>query len=603
MSRGAGLALSCTALVLSLLRGGPPLHPQVTASAALFLLCLAAGLVLFFGPRPVGIGAALSRLVFESPRPAFNASLFLGASVIGTAVSLVLFQGLPYLDDGISSLFQARIFARGALTLPLPPHAGFYELFCVIGEKAGLGRWAGMYPPGWPALLLPGVLAGAPWLVTPLLGGALTVATAELGREVYDGKTGRIAGLAALASPLLVILSGTHLSHTATALFCALCLRSVLRLVRTGKVSDGIAAGAAWGAAFLCRPLDALLLGLLFALVPLFRWRRALGHWRAVASALAVAVLAAALLAAFQHAVTGDPLTPGHEVGMGKHGHFGFITLKGGKEHTPAKAVDFTLRRLRVMSDHLAGWPVPFFLMALLPFLALRPETPYSLLLIACPLVLAGTFAFFWYFEMYFPGRYLASAAPMLLVLGARGALLAGRWAVGRGEKTGRLAGALLTASLLFAFLADLPAEAREVRRRGGDVERTLPRVVERYGITNAVIFMDAVSVGIQEEEKLNDFFGAGFLRNTLDLDGDIVYARNLRDMNHQLVSAYPGRDYYLYRYDRDTRKAYLYRLIPEGRDYCLVSVPPLEPDLLRFDSSRSPAEGPCVTETDRSRR
>lgn len=64
-----------------------------------------------------------------------------------------------------------------------------------------------MYPPGWPALLTPGVWLGAPWLVNPLLGADLAVATGALGRELVDEQTGRVASLLALTSPFVVFLA------------------------------------------------------------------------------------------------------------------------------------------------------------------------------------------------------------------------------------------------------------------------------------------------------------------------------------------------------------------------------------------------------------
>ena len=87
----------------------------------------------------------------------------------------------------------ANFFASGAITLPLPADAGFCQIFGILGKRQALGHWCGMYPPGWPALLVPGVWLGAPWLVNPLLGALLVVAIAELGRDLFADRTGRIA--------------------------------------------------------------------------------------------------------------------------------------------------------------------------------------------------------------------------------------------------------------------------------------------------------------------------------------------------------------------------------------------------------------------------
>jgi hypothetical protein len=410
---------------------------------------------------------------------------------------------------------------------------------------------------------------------------------------MYGERTGRIAGLLTMTSPALLILAGTHLSHTAAALFCALCLWSVLRLLRTGAGLYGLLAGVAWGAAFLCRPLDALLLGILFAAFPLVLWRQSLKAWRGVTLALAAALCSAALMAAFQSNITGDPLTPGHKIGMGKLGSFGFIQLWNTRAHTPSRAVDFSLKRLRAVNDRLSGWPLPFFLLALVPFWT-GVRRRRNLLLLAGPLILTFTFAFYWYYEGFFPGRYLSSSFPMLLVLAGRGLDLLAFRAGGFTGPASRLLSAGVAASVLFAFFAAFPWEFRALHRNIGDVERTLPRVVDAYGISNAVVFMDSVTAGVEEQAKFNDFFGTGFLRNSLDLDGDVVYARNSREQNHLLISLYPGRSYYLYRYHRNSRRALLYRILPSGKEFCLLPLEPKEPDLLILDTSRAGGSGDC---------
>lgn len=580
-----GITVAASVLVLSLIAGGLPVHPAASVSIPLTLLSLAAGLLFAVGPGSERLRRSVNRSLMASPRWVFNSLIFALSALLSAVVSLLLFNAVPYLDDGVASLFQARIFTLGALTHPLPRLAEFFELFGILGAEARLGHWASMYPPGWPLLLVPGLLLKLPWLVNPLLGGALSVATAELARELYDERAGRIAGLMAMASPFLLILAATHLSHTSAALFGSVCLWSTMRLLRTGHGLYGAVAGLSWGAAFLCRPLDALLLGTLFALVPLLHWRRSLAAWRGIALALCLAVMAALLLASYQKAVTGDPLTPGHSIGMGNLGSFGFIHKWGSRYHTPSLAVDFTLRRLRAINDSFSGWPLPFFLFALTPIWA-KGVRLREMLLLACPLVLAGVFAFYWYYEDYFPGRYLASGSPMLFVLAGRGIVLLDGMAAGRGSGATRLLTAVLAASVFYAGLVALPSEFRTIRRNIGDVEHTLPQVVETYGITDAVVFMDAVGSGVNDIVRGNDFYATGFLRNGLDLDDDVMFARNLRDMNHLLINAYPGRSYYLYRYHRDTHRALLYRLIPLGKAFCLYPVPPRETELLIIEDT-----------------
>ena len=66
----------------------------------------------------------------------------------------------------------------------------------VLGARANMNHWMGMYPPGWPLLLTPGVWLGVPWMINPVLGGFLVLMTAALAREWFDARTGRMATLA-----------------------------------------------------------------------------------------------------------------------------------------------------------------------------------------------------------------------------------------------------------------------------------------------------------------------------------------------------------------------------------------------------------------------
>src|SRR5688572_19010336 len=263
--------------------------------------------------------ARARRALFESTPRTFEALLFLAALTMTAAASWLALDATPFLDDDVAALFQARIFASGAVTLPLPSEPEFFRVFGVLGDGVGRERWCGMYPPGWPALLAVGVRVGAPWLVNPVLAGALAVVTARLGERLFDRTTGRLAAGFLVASPMFLGLAATHLSHVATALFAAIAFGAVLRLMRDGAPFAGLIAGVALGVAFLCRPLDAVLLGVVFA-VPMLSSPRLLRE-RALGISLGIAAVgvAAILLSLFQSATTGDPFVPGHRLAMGRY--------------------------------------------------------------------------------------------------------------------------------------------------------------------------------------------------------------------------------------------------------------------------------------------
>jgi len=521
-------------LVYSLARPGGPVTPPAAAHPGwtLALLAMAAGLV--FG-RGFRLLARVWNWLCGLSRARFNAGVFGAALLAYAGVAWFVFKGIPRLDDGMAALFQARIFAGGAVALPLPDEAWFCPIFGVLGAGEALGHWCGMYPPGWPALLVPGVWLSVPWLVSPLLGAGLVTSTAELGRSFFGGRTGRAAALLALPSPFLLVLSGLHLSHMATALFLCLALLALRKLWAGGRWTWGGAAGICWGVAFLCRPVDAVVLGGLFALGFLLPVRRLARGRGGVAAGLAVALLAAGILLGFQQATTGDWRTPGHESGMGRQGQFGFAELGAGRAHTPALGLEHTRLRLGALNDNLLGWPVPALAIVLLPFLLGRARGKDALLLLPAAGLL-GTFAFYWYYEAAFPARYVSAALPMLFVSAARGLFALGEATAGRGRAV-RLPALLAVWGTLFLAVS-LPHHFRRYDESFYDVEDVLPRVVRDYEISNAIVFMDVMRV--VPGQTVNDYYATGFMRNSLDLDGDVLYVRNLRGRNADLLRRHP---------------------------------------------------------------
>jgi len=564
-------------LLLLLSGQGVPLHRAALAHPALTLgvLLLAAWAVT--GTRNKRLHQGVD-WIFRLPRLHFNLLLFVVAGGAYALIAGVLFKGIPRIDDGMAALFQARLFARGVLSLPLPADAAFYEVFGVLGNRADLGHWCGMYPPGWPLVLTPGVWLGVPWLVNPVLGGLLVVTISELGRNFYTDRTGRLAALLAIPSPLIAVLSGLHLSHLATVLACALCLLSLRKLWETRRWIWGGAAGLLWGIGFLCRPLDAAVLGAVFALGFLLPPRRLLHCKGGIMAGLAMAVLAMGLLFGFQKATTGDAMTPGHKIGMKTQGEFGFVTFDAGRSHTPAKGFQHILRRLRVLNDGLLGWPIPALLLVMLPFVLGRARSNGILLLLPMPALLL-VYACFWYYEAEAPARYISGAFPFLFVLASRGLLTLREMLASHGRWV-RLPAFLVVSGTLFLAIST-PEHFKQYTSSYYDVEDLLPRVVRDYDITQAIVFMDAIGRDPVREDCFNDYYSTGFMRNDLDLDGDVLYVRNLREHNIGMVQRHPDRTAWLYRYRRDFGKAVLYRIVLKENDLRLIPVEPATPDLV----------------------
>ena len=86
------------------------------------------------------------------------------------------------------------------------------------------GKFYSWAPPGWPLLLLPGVLLGVPWLVNPVLGALTLLVVYRLGELVYDRATSLLALFFMLFSPFFLLHSASYFAHPSSLLFIALCV-------------------------------------------------------------------------------------------------------------------------------------------------------------------------------------------------------------------------------------------------------------------------------------------------------------------------------------------------------------------------------------------
>ncbi|MGQ0539001.1 MAG: hypothetical protein ACT4R6_08665, partial [Gemmatimonadaceae bacterium] len=226
-----------------------------------------------------------------------------GAAVIVAAfLAACVYERIPHLPDEIVYLLQAKYFAAGQLALPPPGVPAAFDIDLMYLDE---GRWFSPVPPGWPALLALGAAAGVAWLVNPLLTGVAVLLTHMFLRELYPPRQARAATVLLAASPWLLFLGMSLMTHVATLAFALLAALGVTRARRLGAAWPAFAAGLAVGVVSLIRPLEGLVLALLLGAWSLgARGRR----WRLAPSvALTLgAVLAGSLIRPYNAALTGS---------------------------------------------------------------------------------------------------------------------------------------------------------------------------------------------------------------------------------------------------------------------------------------------------------
>jgi hypothetical protein len=484
-------------------------------------------------------------------------------------VSTRVFDRLPHVEDDVAFLFQAKTIASGHLLATAPNQPLFFQIpFVIIRD----GQWFGKYPPGYPAVLALGVLAGQPWLLNPVIGALTVWLIFVAGRRLFDAQTGLLASALLVASPFFLLQSGSFMSHTTTLFWTTAFLLLFESTRRTRALWRAVLAGAVIGMLFISRPLTAVGIGIPFALWALidlgFNWRRLREY-----GTMALAFLPFALgMLQYNLMTTGhatkfayqlwwpyDKIGFGPDVGIGGH------TLAAGKLDT----------RIDVdqLGHYLYGWPghlslVPLYLgffLALVGLLwraggyvaarrdgwrgqlQLAPEL-WDLLLAGMIVSLIAVHIAYWTPGLMYGPRYYFEAIGAMVLLSSRGILgFASLLAVLLRRAVPRLPLARVwTSAALLIVVAGLtlwnfntfaPARFREFTN-WYNINANGLRVVDAAGISNAVVFV--------HEEQWTDY-APFFSQNTPALNTDIVYAIDQGDANSQLMAEYPNRHYYRY--------------------------------------------------------
>ena len=347
-------------------------------------------------------------------------ALALGALALTLFISFSYVLRLPHVPDEVSYIFQAKILASGRLAAPLPPVPEafdfFYEPFMVLSD----GRWASIYPFGHPLMLAIGVKLGAIWLIPPLVGAASVALLFVIGRKVYNVRVGLLAALLVATSPFFLMTATNFMSHN-TAAFYLLVSLAFLAFIDRRPVLFGVLAGLFFGLAFNTRPFTATALippfGLFLLSLLLQRNGRRLGV-KQVGGFIAGGVVMLGAYWLYNYGTIGDAFSNGYQA---NDPNLGEVVGFGGR-HTVNLGIQNEQTQMAFLALVLNGWPQYIGLMfVLLPFI-LGTRHRWDWFLLACAVAVIAAHTLFGGFVIMHGPRYWYEAAPLLMLLTARGA-------------------------------------------------------------------------------------------------------------------------------------------------------------------------------------
>jgi hypothetical protein len=438
------------------------------------------------------------------------------ATAVYAFVAVAVFDAKPLFIDEIIQVYQARLLADGKLADVVGP---FPEFFSALNVVTAGDRQFGQFPPGGPAHLLLGVLIGAPWIITPLLGGAAVYVFAVLVRRLESERAVALGAILLLAfSPFMIFMSASHMNHVPTMLWVLIAWLAGVRLTsQNGTMALWAGTlGLAIGVAGTIRPVDAVAMAAPVLVLWVLALRRKEQPWRELLAFAAGATVPALLLLAYNAATTGSPLLFGYELLWGKSHSLGFHESPWGTAHSPSRGLELlSLYALRLQS-YLFESPTPSLLPVIAALAVTRRVTRTDAAILWAVVLLGGAYFAYWHDGFYLGPRFFFVLVPALALFAARAPRALGEF-TGRPDVR-RYAFVSLAASIIIGLTTSVPERARHYSRSLASSRHNLALPADSLGVRNALVFVRE-SWGSQVVARL---WGRGIERS----DAEQLYRR-----------------------------------------------------------------------------
>ena len=433
--------------------------------------------------------------------------------------------------DSVAYFIQAKIFSTGHINVPSHELKDFFTTGYCIND----GKYYSMYFPGWPLLLSAGIALGVPWLINPILGIVAVLLMYLVGKEIYDRETGLFAAALLLYSRCFYVLTPTYFSEPSALVVSSLFAYCSVRTLKEPRVIRALLAGLLLGILFLIRPYTAfgVSLPVIGYLVLSVVQRR-----EKAASSLLILILSFLpmffMLFLYNYLQTGSVfLTPFQKYNPSNMLGFGlrsFDIIMNPQPYTLINAVRNTIVNMAILNLET----VPFlFLFLMMVFINRANKWDKLLLATLASIIFLHMFYFYREPRYYYPGYFA------LFLLAARGISLSG--VVLRKYFSDVRIRNLNYFIVLFILVANVfiiisPAKPFHDFRSGQKMRDPFSIVKEKK-LRNAVVFLRQVPI---------NYVGL-YVQNPLDFNGDVLFVRDLKERNGELMQYYPHRDFYYY--------------------------------------------------------
>ncbi len=492
------------------------------------------------------------------PWPVIVSALFV--FLFTNLFSYFIFNHIPRVHDEIDYMFQAKIFKSGKLYVSSPCAKESFDFPHMVNN----GKWYSQYTPGYPFLLLLGLLIGAPWIINPLLASLSIILFYFIGKEMYDTNIGILAAILGAVSIWFLLMSSTMMSHTSGLFFISFFVLFLFRSVKNPSLINGVLAGIGLGMAFLIRPYNVVLISIPFLIY--FTAHIVKNFKRQLKNAVAFSLICLAfigILLIYNQITNGHFLTMGYVVRYGERHGLGFgRTGYTDIPHNAFLGASEIGKSLGALNKYLLGWPLSSF-WAILPLLWItripREKRVKDLLLASGFFSLLVGMYFYWGTHVFIGPRMFFEAIPLLFLLSAHGICEIPQLLLSKFKNLNRLKVKKIMAGILIIFVAfgfsisfprwvwppDTEWYYDGFANNFAGVTPKIHNTLSALPLGQSVVIIKFLYHPF--EYFPDGWWSAGFLHDDPYLKVKIIYANKKAINNTELFRCFPDRKIYLY--------------------------------------------------------
>ena len=464
--------------------------------------------------------------------------------VLGTLwvgyVHYSVFQNQYGFGDEMNYLIQARILASGHLSLPQPTDADFFKVGW-MDLMVGDGKIWNFHPIGNSLLLAIGVLLGSPAIIPPLVGGGIFATLFALARRLVGSSTfAWLSVLVAASSQYVATVTGSFMAHAPALLFIELATLSLVIFWQTGSERYVVLTGAFLGTAFIMRPLSAVLIVVVPAVLLCVALFQRKVRFRTLVLT-AVVGLGIASIECWRTYLTVGQFTLAY-LAKGPEANMTFAArwARGWDFRLKTLFVNYRYYHSRVFGLGFAGNLVFFFI----PLVA-APRRWWVWLSYIAIVIYWVVHSFLHFYGWMWEPRMLFEFTHLTVLLTAYGMWLLITY---RGSGAGRIspiaaavAVAAAGAFLAFNFFYDLPERFRTEYYHYNKTDPYVRDQIREQGIRNAIFFYKDATAGFAPHSGDNAI-AVGKSGEAI-FEGSVIHAIHLGNLtDYALISRYPDR-------------------------------------------------------------